>query len=93
MSVIESFKWRDKVTPILLQKYDAAMAKQDCLAEQVILEYWGNFSSLHLNVEVLAAMDQQLQVKIELLQLPTLASISRIKAIKLAYYESAFSAR
>lgn len=93
MSATESYQWRNKVTPSLLQRYDEAMASQSQLAQQVILEYWGNFSTLSLNVEILAAIDQQLQVNIELIELPALASINRIKTIKLPYYQSAFSAR
>ena len=81
------------MTPTLLQKYDEAVANHNQLAQQVILEYWGNFSALPLNVEILAAIDQQLQVNIELFELPVVASINRIKSIKLPYHESAFSAR
>jgi hypothetical protein len=93
MKTIESFSWRDKVTPSLLRRYDEAIASQNHLAEQVILEYWGNFSTLHLEVEILAAIDQQLQVSIALSQLPDLASCNRIKTIKLPSQESVVSAR
>ena len=81
------------MTPILLKRYDKAIANQDQLVQQVVLEYWGNFSTLPLNVEILAAIDHQLQVNIQLYELPGLASIDRIKTIKLPYYESAISVK
>ena len=88
MKVIESYRWRDKVTPTLLEKYDEAMARRDSLAQNVILEYRGKFSNLFLELEILSAMDQQLQVSIPLVELPVLASLNKVRAIKLADYIS-----
>jgi len=86
MRVVENYQWRDKVTPNLLKRYDEAMVRRDCLAQNVILEYSGNFRNLSLDVEVLSALDQQLQVSIPLLELPVLASLNKIRAIKLPDY-------
>jgi len=88
MRVIECYKWREKVTPTLLKKYDEAMAGRDRLAQNVILEYSGKFSNLSLDIEILSAIDQQLQVSIPLGELPVLASLNRIKTIKLPEYIS-----
>lgn len=88
MKIIEKYSWRDKVTPNLLKRYDEAMVRRDSLAQNVILEYSGNFRNLSLDIEVLSAIDQQLQVSIPLVELPILASLTKIRAIKLPDYVS-----
>jgi hypothetical protein len=88
MRLLENYQWRNKVTPTLLKIYDQAMARRDRLAQNVILEYSGNFRNLSLDIEVLSALDQQLQVSIPLVELPVLASLNKIRAIKLPDYVS-----
>ncbi len=88
MKVLESCQWREKVMPVLLKKYDEALTAEDHTVQNVVLEYYGNFSELSLDVEILSAIDQQLQVNIPLAELPALASKNRIVRIQLPGYTS-----
>ena len=81
------------MTPKLLKRYDEAIGRQHHLAQQVVLEYRGSFGTLPLDVEILAAFDHQLQINIQLVELPALASIKRIKTVTLPYYESIIAAK
>lgn len=81
------------MTPMLLKKYDEAISMHHYLAQEVILEYRGSFSNLPQNIEILSAMDDHLQVSISLEELPALASLSKIKTIKLPSYQCGVTQR
>jgi hypothetical protein len=83
MKTLEGFKWREKVTPILLRQYDEAASERIQKVQQVVLEYRGSFNELSLDIEILSALEGQLQVRIDLQDLPSLASINKINTIKL----------
>ena len=83
MISIENCIWRKKVAPALLQRFDDAIAKKYSQTHRMVLEYRGNFSKLQLNIEVLSAIDGQLQVSAPLCDLPRLAALDEIKTIRL----------
>lgn len=78
-----TISWRDKVTPLLLRKFDEAALKRKQMFQQVVLEYRGNFSKLEFNLEILSAFEGQLQAKIDIQDLPSLASINWVSNINL----------
>ena len=75
--------WRNKVNPVLLQQFDEASMNKDRQVRRVVLEYRGNFNRLQLDVEVLSALDDQLQIVVPLSDLPALAAIDEISTIGL----------
>jgi len=85
---MESIHWRNKVTPLLLRRYDEAVLSSDKLVQQVVLEYRGSYNQLRLELEVLAALEDQLQVSIHIQDLPLLASQNCINSVKLPGYIS-----
>ena len=83
MIAIESFRWRKKVTPSLLEMYDTALANGDSPSHLVVLEYSGSFNKLHLDADVLSAIDDRLQIVVPLSDLPVLALKPEINTISL----------
>jgi len=83
MITIETFWWREKVTPSLLEIYDTALATGDSPSYRVVLVYRGSYNKLHLDADVLSAIDDRLQVVVPLSDLPLLASKPEISTISL----------
>jgi hypothetical protein len=86
MITIDSLWWREKVTPALLEIYDTALAIGDSASYRVVLAYNGSYNNLHLDAEVLSAIDDRLQIVVPLSDLPLLASKPEINTISLPVY-------
>ncbi len=81
--------WRTKVTANLLEDYDQALKLNTSLTNRkVTLTLSEKNTSFSEDIEILSAIDEQIVAEIPFFQLPSLASLTFVKAITQSYPNS-----